>query len=285
LIDGGIGLDPNVLWFNLKPRPHVGKPWMLRKEFRQALSHAADRQAIVNTVYLGAAVPVHGPVTPRNTTWFSASTPVYPHDPAKARQLLASIGLRDGNGDGMLEDAAGRPVRFSLLVQAGHLRERVATMLQEHFRAVGLGTDVVGLEGRAIFERWAKGDYDSVFHAFQVSATDPALTPDFWMSSSPSHVWHPSQPVPATPWERRMDELMMKQASAASLEERQRLFAEVQRIFGEELPALYFAVPKVTIAASRRVLNLHPAPQIPQLLWAADSIGVSSSGPPAARSQ
>jgi ABC-type transport system substrate-binding protein len=82
-----------------------------------------------------------------------------------------------------------------------------------------------------------------------------------------------------------MDELMMKQASAASLEERQRLFAEVQRIFGEELPALYFAVPKVTIAASRRVLNLHPAPQIPQLLWAADSIGVSSSGPPAARSQ
>jgi ABC-type transport system substrate-binding protein len=75
-----------------------------------------------------------------------------------------------------------------------------------------------------------------------------------------------------------MDELMIKQASSSSLEERQRLFAEVQRIFGEELPALYFVVPKVTIAASRRAANLKPAPQIPQLLWAADTLAVSSPG-------
>jgi len=74
-----------------------------------------------------------------------------------------------------------------------------------------------------------------------------------------------------------MDELMLKQASATSLEERKRLFAEVQRIFGEELPALYFVAPKVTLATSLRVHNLQPAPQIPQLLWAADTIAVSPS--------
>lgn len=281
LLDGGVALDANVLWFNLKPRAGDQKPWMRQKEFRQALSYAVNRQALADTVYLGAAVPVHGPVTPRNATWFSASAPTYPHDRSKAQQLLASIGLRDGNGDGMLEDRAGRPARFSILVQAGHaIRERTVSALQEHFRSVGIGVDAVGLDIGAIVQRWMKGDYDSVFHGFQGSATDPAMTHDFWLSSSPQHFWNPSQPVPATPWERRMDELMLKQASAASLEDRQRLFAEVQRIFGEELPALHFVVPKVTIAASRRVRNLQPAPQVPQLLWAADSIAVSSPGQP-----
>jgi peptide/nickel transport system substrate-binding protein len=278
LLDGGLSLDPNVLWFNLKPRTSHNKPWLHQKEFRQALSYAADRQAIADTVYLGAAVPIHGPVTPRNATWFTSSAPTYPHDVSKARQLLESIGMRDGNGDGMLEDRAGKAVRFSILVQQGHaIRERLASMLQEQFRAAGVGVDVVGLDGGAIFQQWTKAEYDTILHAFQVSATDPAMTPDFWLSSGPQHVWNPSQSVPATEWERRMDELMLKQTSSSSLEERQQLFAEVQRIFGEQLPALYFVVPKVTIAASPRVHNLQPAPQIPQLLWAADTIAVSAS--------
>ncbi len=279
LLDGGVGLDANVLWFNLK-RAGDQKPWLRQKEFRQALSFAVDRQVLADTVYLGAAVPVYGPVTPRNSTWFSTSSPTYPHDRSRAQALLASIGLRDRNGDGMLDDAAGGPVRFSILVQSGHaIRERTASVLQEHFRSVGIALDIVGLDIGAIVQRWLKGDYDGVFHGFQVSATDPAMTMDFWLSSSPQHFWNPSQPAPATPWERRMDELMLKQASAPSLEERQRLFAEVQRIFGEELPALYFVAPKVTIAASRRVRNLQPSPQIPQLLWAADTIAVSGAPP------
>ncbi len=278
LMDGGVVLDPNVLWFNLTKSSATRKPWLHDRVFRQALSYAADRQAIADTVYLGAAVPIYGPITPRNTTWFSPSAPRYPLDRSKASQLLASIGLRDTTGDGFLDDRAGRTVRFSILVQQGHaIRERIVSMLQAQFRAVGVGVDIVTMEPKAIQERWAKADYDSVFHAFQVTVTDPAMTMDFWLSSSPQHVWNPSQPVPATPWERRIDELMLKQAATPAVEERQRLFAEVQRIMGEELPAMYFAAPKVTIAASRRATNLQPVPQVPQLLWAADRIAVSDS--------
>ena len=276
LLDGGVALDPNVLWFNLTRSSATRKPWLHDRTFRQALSYAADRQAIADTVYLGEAVPIYGPITPRNTTWFSPAAPTYPFDRVRASQLLGSIGLRDTNGDGVLEDRRGQRVRFSMLVQQGHaIRERTASMLQAHFRAVGVGVDIVTMEQLAIQERWSKADYDAIFHGFQVTVTDPAMTMDLWLSSSPQHIWNPSQPVPATPWERRIDELMMKQAATPALEERQRLFAEVQRIIGEELPAMYFAAPKVTIAASRRVMNLQPVAQIPQLLWAADSIAVA----------
>ena len=39
---------------------------------RQAISCGVDRQAIVNTVYLGAAAPLYGPITPGNRRWYSA---------------------------------------------------------------------------------------------------------------------------------------------------------------------------------------------------------------------
>ena len=276
LIDGGIGLDPNVLWFNLTPRRQDPKPWLRRKEFRQALSYAADRNAIANTVYLGAAVPVYGPITPRNTTWYSEGTPTYPHDPAKARQLLAAAGLVDRNGDGMLEDSAGAAARFSILVfPSATIRERTVTMLQEQFRRVGVGVDVVGVDMGSMIARWSKGDYEAIFHGWQASATDQAMNLDFWLSSGSSHYWNARQPKPATAWEARIDDLMHQYAASADLAERQRLFAEVQRIFGEEQPALYFVAPKVTIATATRVLNPQPAPQIPQLLWSADTLAVS----------
>jgi peptide/nickel transport system substrate-binding protein len=281
LIDVGIGdPSPYFLWFNLSPSSPADKPWIRRREFRQAVSFAADRQAIVNTVFLGEAAPVYGPISPGNRTWYSDAIPQYPHDPAKARALLAGIGLADRDGDGVLEDAAGRAARLSVLTQRGHLRERIASMLQQQLRAVGIQVDVVGLDTSAIVQRFGKGDYDAVYYGFQVSATDPALNPEFWFSSGQFHVWNPQQKTPATEWERRIDELMHQQMEDPDLAARQRHMTEIQRILGEELPAIFFVAPKVTIAVSTRLGNATPALQIPQLLWNADSLTVAAARPP-----
>jgi peptide/nickel transport system substrate-binding protein len=280
LVDAGVGLDPNLLWFNLTRRSGADpRPWLRTKEFRQALSFGADREAIVNAVHLGAAVPIYGPITPRNATWYSTGIPAYPHDPARARRLLASIGLTDRDADGILEDKAGQPVRFSVLLQQGvTIRERTVSVLQEQFRRLGVLLDIVPVDGPGLQERWGKGDYDSIFHGFQASVTDPGMLLDFWHSSGHLHVWHPGQPQPATEWERRIDDLMTRQVGATDLAERQQLFLEVQRIFGEQLPALYFVAPKVTLALSPRVAHARPAPYIPQVLWSADTLAVSPDG-------
>ena len=274
LIDVGVGLDPNLLWFNLQN----GQPLFAQQAFRQAVSYAIDRQAIVNTVFLGAAVPVFGPVTPGKKTWYSEAAPTYPHDPARARELLASIGLQPRGSAGMLHDASGRPVRFSILTQRGHtMRERTVAMVQEHLRQVGIQVDVAALDPGGIVERWQKGDYDAIYFGVQQSSTDPAIGGlDFWLSSGSFHFWRPRQPKPATEWEARIDELMRRQASAPTLSERQQLFAQVQKIFGEQVPGIYLAAPRVTLAVSSRVANPQPALQIPQLLWSADTLQSTS---------
>jgi peptide/nickel transport system substrate-binding protein len=274
----GIGLDPDFLSFNLRPGGAADPraAWLTRRELRQAISAGVDRGAIVNAVYLGEAVPIHGPVSPGNRTWFSESAPTYPYDPARARALLATAGLTDRDGDGMLEDGRGLPARFSILSQAGHIRERVTAVVQEQLRQLGLQVDIVSLDPRGIFQRWSAGDYDAIFFGLQASSTDPALNREFWVSSGAYHFWNPSQPAPATAWEARIDALMREVAAARSLAARQRAFAEVQAILGEELPAIYFVAPRVTIATTRKVVNPLPAPQVPQLLWSADSLAALS---------
>jgi peptide/nickel transport system substrate-binding protein len=136
---------------------------------------------------------------------------------------------------------------------------------------------VVPLDPPGLFKRWQAGDYDAIYFALQASSTDPALNGELWLSSGPLHFWNPSQPTPATPWERRIDELMHVQATDMNLARRQQAFAEVQKILGEELPSIYFVAPRVTLATSARVMNPTPAPQIPQLLWSADTLASAAA--------
>lgn len=279
LIPAGMGLDPNQLWFNLSPKGE-GDPrsrWMRHRSFRRAVSCAADRQAIANAVYLGEAVPIHGPVSPANRTWHRPPARPCDNDPAAARELLAALGLSDRDGDGVLEDDRGTPARFSILTQSGNtIRERTVAMLQEQLRRVGLAVDVAGLEQGALGQRWRSGDYDAIYFGVQSSQTDPALASQFWLSSGFFHFWNPSQSAPATEWERRIDELMLRVATESDTSERQRLFADVQQVFYDELPALYFVAPKVTLAVSSRLRNERPVPQIPQLLWNAEALAVTT---------
>lgn len=266
MADVGISVDPDTLWFNLTPGAALRKarPYLQRAEFRQAISYAVDRNAIVSTVYLGAAVPVYGPVTPGNRTWYSDTAPTYPHDVARAQALLAGLGLTDRNGDGMLEDAAGQPARFSILTQRGNIRERTVTMIQEQLRLAGVAVAVVGLDPQSLFGRFGKGDYESIYHGFQASSFDPAMNLDFWLSGGSAHVWNFGPPAP---WERTIDDLMQRQAAAPSLAERQRLFAEAQKVFGENLPEIHFVAPKVSVAMSRRVGGAVPVLLDPKILW------------------
>jgi peptide/nickel transport system substrate-binding protein len=280
VIDVSVGLDPDFLAFNLSPGAKATRraPWLARQEFRQAISCAVDRQAIVNTVYLGVAAPLFGPVTPGNRRWHADIKPACANptgDRERARQLLAAAGLTDRTGDSGLEDPSGAPARFSILTQAGHVRERVVAVLQEQLRQVGIAIDVVLLDPPGLFKRWQAGDYDAIYFGLQASSTDPALNPDFWLSSGPYHFWNPSQPKPATAWEGRIDELMRLQATAAEMAARQRAFAEVQQLLADELPLIYFVAARVTVATSPRTLNPSPVAQAPQLLWSADTLAAA----------
>lgn len=279
LHDLGVGLNANSLWFNLKPGAFRNDPrsaWLQRDELRQAISLAVDRQLFADTVYLGAAVPVYGPITPANKRWFWDGLPRTPHDVAAAKEKLAAIGLTDRNGDGMIEDSGNRPARFTLLTQKGRPDlERACAVIRDELKKIGVAVDVVPLEAGALIDRFANtGQYEAVYFTALATDTDPSLNPDFWFSAGSAHLWNMGQKSPATDWERRIDGLMAKQIASPDDEERRQLFNEVQQIFLDHAPVVYFAAPRVFVAVSSRVVNLRPAILRPQTLWEPDALAV-----------
>ncbi len=202
LLDLGPGPDPDFLWFNLKPGAVGGsRPWLQDERLRQAVSHAVDRRTFANTVFLGQGVEAYGPITPGNHLWYAADVPGAGHDPA----------------------------RFALLLQKGQtLRKRTVAVIQQDLQKVGIQVDTVLLKFGALVERITDSRYEAVYLGLRATDTDPAMHLDFWLSSGAFHFWNPGQPEPSTEWERRIDDLMRRQASESDLDARRALFADVR---------------------------------------------------------
>lgn len=279
LLDLGDGYDMDTFWINLSPGAFAGDPrapWIQKDELRHAISMAVNRDLFVNTVYFGAGVPAFGPIAPANRKWYSSDVPHPPYDPARAKQLLATIGLVDRNGDGILEDAHNHQVRFTLVTQKGRTdRERAASVISDELKKIGIVVDVVLLDFGKMMEMVGQTKkYEAAYFGPGATDIDPAVTQDFWLSSGGAHFWNLGQTKPATDWEHRIDELMARQVASFDEAERVRLFTDVQKIFAEHEPAIYFAAPRVFLATSSRVTGLTPSLIPPQLLWSADTIAV-----------
>jgi peptide/nickel transport system substrate-binding protein len=279
MIELGVGPDADAFWFCMNPAVKKGDrrlAFVQKREFRQAISHAVDREEFAHTVFLGEAVPIWGPITPGNRPWFSPNVPRYPHDLTRARELLKSIGLVDRNGNGVIETADGVEARFTVLTQRGiAYYERGVTVLREQAAKVGIALEMAAMEYPTMIQRLLSCQYDAIYMRPFFTQLDPAGNLDFWLSSGSTHLWNMEQKTPATEWEARIDAIMREQAETLDPDRRRQLFNDAQRIFAENVPVLYFAAPRLYYAHSRRTTGVMPSVMRPPVLWNADSLGVT----------
>ena len=278
LIELGVSTDPDLFFFNLRDPYWAKDPrrdWITRKEFRQAISHAIDREAYANTVYLGAGVPIWGPVTPGNKQWFSPNVPRYGHSKERAKEILEGLGLVNRDQDEWLEDAKGTDVRFNVLTYPGNTSlERGSAILRDELKQIGVAVDVVTMEQGALVQRMLNGQFESIMFYISSTNLDPAMNPDLWLSSGSAHIWNIGQSKPATDWEKEIDDRMITVMSSIDQAERKRVFDEIQVIFANNLPAIYFVAPRLYMATSTRVGGLSPSILRPQLLWEVERMTV-----------
>jgi peptide/nickel transport system substrate-binding protein len=148
-------------------------------------------------------------------------------------------------------------------------------VLREALARIGIALDIAPLEFGAMIQRMLACDYDAMYYRPVATDLDPAGNMDFWLSSGSAHFWNLAQRAPATEWERRIDTLMIEQASSLDVDRRRQQFTLVQRIFAESLPVLYFAAPRMYYAHSPRLKGVVPSVLRPPVLWNADSLSVT----------
>jgi peptide/nickel transport system substrate-binding protein len=273
--DIGVALDAEQLWFNLATNsplaPHL-KAWFASREFRYAISAAIRRDDLIRVVYRGHATPAFAPISPANRQWWNpALTPPKDGLPL-ALELLRSQGFRlDGE---TLRDKTGRAVEFSIVTNAGNKsRERVAAMIQQDLKRIGIRVSVVMLDFPSLVERITKTfQYETCLLGVIHTDLDPSSDAEVWTSAGSLHEWNPGQKTPATPWETEIDRLMTVLATVPEHPKRKAAFDQVQKIVVEQAPAIFLAFRNTLGAGSAKLGNYEPVPVWPEGLWNAERI-------------
>src|SRR4029077_5654280 len=208
------------------------------------------REAIGRLVYQGRGAPLWGPVAPGNRQWIDNSIPHPSRSLDRARSLLKEAGFswsEGPGGDSALIDPDGKTVDFSILTSSSNAdRAKMATLIQDDLKQLGMNVQVVPMEFRSLLDRVLQTrEYDACLLGLVSFDAGPTADTNVWLSSGGTHLWNPSQAHAATPWEAEIDSLMEQQLAASSYEQRKKLYDRVQEILAEEEPMIFLASPDI----------------------------------------
>ncbi len=121
------------------------------KRVRQAISYAIDKQEIIEGVLMGLGQVATGPYKP-GTWYYNPDVKRYPHNPDKAKELLAQAGWRDTDTDGWL-DKDGKPFSFTIITNQGNsLRAQTAEIIQQRLKQIVIEVKIRIIEWAAFLK-------------------------------------------------------------------------------------------------------------------------------------
>jgi peptide/nickel transport system substrate-binding protein len=279
LADAGPGLEYNFLFFNLNELGEKAsaetkreQKWFGDEKFRQAVSAAVDRDAIVRLVYQGRGAALWGPVTPGNPRWVDAQIAHAPRSLDHARELLREAGFQwvsTADAQPALADSKGNRVEFSIITSSSNAdRAKMAALIQDDLKQLGMKVQVVPLELRSLIDRVTHTkEFDACVLGIVSGDADPNSDLNVWISSGGMHLWNPGQAHPATAWEAEIDRLMQEQLIFTTAARRKTLYDRVQEILAEHQPMIFLASPDILVGAKNTIGNFHPAVLEPYVLW------------------
>jgi peptide/nickel transport system substrate-binding protein len=280
----GPSLTANFIWFNLNtvrtaaPGKVVGAPavspekydWFRDPVFRRAVSKAIDRDNMIRGTYFGYAVKNWSTTTPGNPRWSSKDVVGDDYDPAGAKRLLASMGWKDSDHDGVIEDAQGRPVKFAMKTNAdSDVRKSLAQRVAEDLAKVGIQVTVVPVQFNAMMTNLRQDfDYESMLLGIGAGIPpDPGQSRNIFHSTGLSHFWHIRQNRPDTPAEAEMDSLADAIARLSDDTVRHRIWRRIEAIMNQQNFFVWLPSQIIQVPVRNQFGNVHPQVVSHRILW------------------
>jgi len=154
------------------------RPQFQDARVRRALAMALDRARMVEALLHGYGELASGMIPPWSP--LDPGLEALPYDPAAAQRLLAEAGWEDRNGDGIVENEAGQPLRFTLLTNTGNqLRQDIVTVAQQQLREIGVDVQVRTQEFQSMLAQHKARNYDAILTAWVLDTFKVDPTPLF----------------------------------------------------------------------------------------------------------
>jgi peptide/nickel transport system substrate-binding protein len=232
------------LAFNLKDKI------LSKKQVRQAIAHAIDRDRIVRDLLKGYGVVTES-MFPDGHWARAANLPKFEYNKQKAMQLLDAAGHRDPDG-------AGPKMRFQINFR-GSTDEEVrqqAEMIQQMLREVGIDMQIQTSEFGTFMEDLTKGNYQ-LFSLRRLGINDP----DFYSTIFHSNSIPPNGQNRGYFINRRVDQLIEQGRSTFDRAKRKAAYDEIQKIVADELPyiSLYHRDNVAVMTKGVQGFEMYPA--------------------------
>ena len=229
------------LAFNLKD------PILSKKEVRQAIAHAIDRNRIVHDLLLG-----YGSVTdsmfPAGHWARAENLPTYAYDPAMAKQMLDKAGY---------PSVGGKPrFRINFRTSTDAEANQQAEMIQQMLKEVGIDMQIQSSEFGVFMEDIKNGRFQ-VFSLRRAGIADP----DFYTTIFHSKSLAPAGQNRGYYVNQRVDQLLDTGRSTFDRAKRKAAYDEVQRILADELPyiSLYHRDNVAIMRANIEGFEMYPS--------------------------
>lgn len=243
-----------VCYFQLDPSK-PGSEVLGDRRVRQALAHAIDTKAMIGSVYYGQAVPILSAIIPPVSWAYDPHvTPQYPHDVAKAKQLLDAAGWKQGSGGARQKGST--PLKFDLWLGPRADWQAIGQIMQQSWREVGADVTIRQEQTAQLSQRvLVSRDFDAIVNDFGWVSTDPDLT-NIITSAANARGGNNG----ADYRNAEVDRLVAQAVTINDKNRRKQLYDQVQHLVSTDLPQLPLVSSKTVYAVNQRVQGLEIGP-------------------------
>jgi len=293
------GIDPDKVgkfkkmdWINVYTVPTTGyllmaynmrdNGWegLKQKEVRQALSMAVSKEKMIEQVMYGFGEPAFSFISKTSPWYVEEGLAKYGVEPLldkeQAKETLLGAGYANRKADGSIElkDKEGRPVKLTLITNAGNeLNENVCHFVKQELAAIGIEVElkfvpwatelrkylmnkVPGSEQEPRYNNGvgavSEEPWDMLLIIFGSNPLSPSGSNVFFATEGGLNFWGYFNP--------QVDELFQRVKSKEALDEkvRQELYAELSRIMSEQQPVSFLAFQMATPGFQKNVKGIEP---------------------------
>lgn len=216
---------------------------------REALLMGTNKKEYADTLLHGTFIPGKAPVPPSLDYGFDQLQDKYTYNPEKAKEVLAKVGWKDTDGDGIL-DKDGKPLRAVFTIYNSRQELPIyAEAVQADMKKLGMDIRIKVVDYNVLDKIGINGDYDLLISNIMTANTgDP--------TSYLYGYWHPnvdgSNPQNGSGYNNpvvgeKLDQLKMEFDPAV----RKQLIIEIQQLIMNDAASLFLGYPKTNIVASK----------------------------------
>jgi peptide/nickel transport system substrate-binding protein len=224
---------------------NVTDPALRDARVRQAIACAIDKPALIAALWRGRARPAETLLPGEH--WAAAANgdlPQYPHDVARAKQLLDAAGLKP--------DKDGIRLRFTLKTSTDETTRLEAQAIQAELREAGIALTLRSAEFGTFYSDITKGAFQMYMLRWIGSNEDP----DIFRYGYTTESFPPKGANRGRYSNAKVDALLKAAAAESDPAVRQREYVEVQQILATDLPGIPLWYPDNVVIHSARLTKV-----------------------------